>query len=323
MKKRISSFILAILVGCAFSGKAHAFYIPFEGSIDFSTQSAQTVFQLEKEGRITLEAKRQAAGRYNLKANIEGMKTKTFDVSTQLESNIEIRKDRVSKELVILGNVHSQYSLLNFQSTPEIAGQFMYHHRRLSLQGSLFSRVIVNGYLELAHPYTVDVTLKLDHIAMNDFLDFFMKERAFDATGLVSGEIKLTNNLNELHVRSTLASDEGQIKDLAFTRFLLSTKGIYPKLEVVDSTVYQSDGISFHLAGNIDLSDREGFKKQLKLLDQTPLINDSLNNREWTIKRSESKGTSATELKSLLRGEKQEGSQEASDMLGIKKSLEF
>ena len=92
MKKRISSFILVILVGFAASGKTYAFHIPFEGSIDFSTQSAQAVFQLEKEGRATVEAKRQAAGRYYLKASIEGMKTKAFDVSTQLESNIEIRK---------------------------------------------------------------------------------------------------------------------------------------------------------------------------------------------------------------------------------------
>ena len=102
-------------------------------------------------------------------------------------------------------------------------------------------------------------------------------------------------------------------------------EGYYPNMEIANSNITKSDGISMNFDGFIDLQDKENFKKQLKTLNFSPLVSNIDSDLEWKIKRLEQKESSKTEIKYMLK--KQDSlnplSEEETDIFGVETTIEF
>jgi len=143
--------------------------------------------------------------------------------------------------------------------------------------------------------------------------------------GEVTGEIRVSGTLEHPFLKGRLESLDGEIKKLKYNRFLLNIEGDYPRLRVDHSLISRTDGMSFTLAGMIDLSDRANFKRQIKSLTLAPVVVDSGAELEWTIRRFKEKKSAATELKYLRRKDPLagKGNPQDSDMLGVERTIKF
>ena len=101
---------------------------------------------------------------------------------------------------------------------------------------------------------------------MGDFLDFWVRDNHYDSSGYVSGEIELSGDINTFELKSSLEAFDGHIQGLSFNTIDLHATGVYPKIQVEQTLISKSDGFTFMVAGPVDLSDKENFKKQIKAL---------------------------------------------------------
>jgi len=76
--------------------------------------------------------------------------------------------------------------------------------------------------------------------------------------------------------------------------------------------------------GPVNISDATNFKKQIKSLNVSPLVNKTASKAEWTIKRLKGGSDSATtEFKYLLRNERSSLAADESALLGVEQKLKF
>ena len=157
---------------------------------------------------------------------------------------------------------------------------------------------------------------------MKDFLDFWVKHNDYSSSGVVSGQIRAVGQLAELQLKGSLQTSKGAIEGLNYDGIHLIAEGAYPVLHISDSTLAETDGLSFIFSGNVDLSDHEHFKKQLKALDLKPIVKKEGAGQEWTIKSVSSDG-GKTEFKYLFKKADDKTLKEQSDLLGVQGTMKF
>ncbi len=209
----------------------------------------------------------------------------------------------------------------------EFFGHFTIKEHQLYLNSYLKEQLACHGAIDLFYPYKLNFIFNLAAIDMDDFLNFWVRDKGYHSSGMVSGEIKVLGALNRLSLKGNLQSTNGFIKELKYDSIYLNIEGIYPRLEITSSTLTKTGGLSYVFAGPFNLGAQENFKEQIKLLNISPLVKDSPSQREWTLKRLQGENSTATEIKYLLRKENEtilsntQGAQ--SDLLGVQRTLEF
>ena len=121
-------------------------------------------------------------------------------------------------------------------------------------------------------------------------------------------------------------SQNGSIENVSYDLLSLHAQGIYPLVDLTNSTVTKTNGFSFDLDGKVDLSNKKDMASQIKAIKKIPLIKDNVLQSEWVLKRmQDSDGEGKTETKFFLKKDKKGGlsGQEDSGLLGVEKKIGF
>lgn len=325
----------------------------FQGQVDLDKKQFNVVFRVPpsenrqpsaeaspqdssgttKKYAVKLSGEQTSESDYRLLLDVEHLKTPLWDLLSKIESSIQIvREDAVSKDGVAVnprrslrGEIRSQYSMVDYKPIRELSGKFQIKDNQLVLDSLAFGNLACRGTIALIYPYALDVKVNLKNVDLEDFLNFWVQGNTYDSAGSVSGEIDVSGDVEHLALKGNLESHNGYIDKLDFNSIYLNAEGVYPHLQVANSTISGTDGVSFILDGPFDLSDQENFKRQINALTFSPLVSDSISEREWTIKRLKQEGPTSTEVKYLLRKSEGPGSPrtEESGMLGIEQIMEF
>ena len=320
----------------------------FQGQVDLPQKQFHFAVTLPSSGlsgtdhpaqgrqSFVFNAAKTSESDYRFVLDVDHVRTPLFDLLSKIESSVEVVSHSQGAvpvvrrpwmdEAVLRGKIWSQYSLVDYHPVRELLGQFEVKDGRVYVEALSFGNLSCRGEIALTPPYKLDLLVFLDHVDMRDFLSFWSMGKKHEASGSVSGQIKVSGNLGRLVLSGNLESRDGFIEKLEYNSIVLNAEGVYPKIEVSNSSVSKTDGVSFLLSGAVDLSDQENFKKQVMALKFSPLVSESLSGREWTIKRLQKKeGSGTTELKYLFQ--KRDGTDislpRESDMFGFEQSVEF
>ena len=298
---------------------------PFKGEIDFVSREAKIDFDLGDETIFNVKIWKKENNALGVILEIEEFKSPFFDISTEIDGNIEYLSSAKQGTRLLKGNLTSQYTLVNKKPIRELSGQFRIQNNLLYLDAVSFGNLTCNGRLDLEYPFEHELSLILTSVSIDEFLNFWVVNKNFAADGLLSGEIKAKGNVNRLTLRGNFDSYAGFIKDLLFDNLHLSIEGVYPKMIIANSVLSKAGGLSYTFQGPFDLSKRKQFKKQIKEMNISPLIESSGADLEWTIKRVQNEDSSSIELKYMRDNKKKAGAETGDErgMLGVEHILKF
>ena len=298
---------------------------PSETSTSLNEYPHFSLLDKQPENSLLASVERATPSDYRLSFNVEHFKTFLFDLSSNIESSIEVIEPSAGAGRSINGKFWSQYSLIDYKPGGDISGEFEIRDGKVYIHSMSLGDLTCQGYVSFLDPYQVDMAVNLKEMNLDSFLDFWIKNKEFQSSGTVSGEIQITGDFHHPFLKGNLAASEGTIKKLNFNKLFLNAQGPYPQLEITKLTIHQNDGLSFEMEGPFDLSDRKNFKKQIDALTMSPLVQHSESESQWTIKHLEDREAGSTEIKYHLRKDKNAGSfsTENSDMLGIERTIDF
>jgi len=304
----------------------------FEGKVDFQTKEFNAVINLGEESLVTAKAEKTSEKDYSVSLDIEHVKTPLFDLLSRIESSVEIVNGADNNPMAFSdsnfrGKIWSRYSLVDYKPINELSGRFEVKDKRLYLTALSVGNLTCEGYVDLAPPYSLDMVLYLAGVDMHDFLNFWTAGKEYESSGAVFGKIRAAGILDRLELKGSLESRNGFVQKLDYNAIVLNIEGVYPHMQITQSTVSKSDGVSFSLDGPFNLSDIENFKKQIKSLTLSPLVNHSGSDSEWTIKRLNPQDSGTTEFKYRFKRGDALGTGPSSgdeiDMLGIERTNRF
>ncbi|MCD4782041.1 MAG: hypothetical protein K8S27_16070 [Candidatus Omnitrophica bacterium] len=341
-KSFVWSLFLFVFGACFFTASSRAKTLAsFESEINFEKKQLNFYLKLDRAEKIAVKLKMIHKDSYEVTVDIDHLKFFSYDFSSIIQSRIERTpaqedispqenlKERTRHFLSIKdvkGNIVSDYTLLNFQPLRDLIGQFEIKDSQFYLSRLSFGPVTCSGHIDLFYPFTMDLDIKINAVAMRDFLTFWGVDREYDSSGFVIGEIKALGTWGRLDLKGRLQSRDGYVGALKFNRLYLVVDGTYPKLDVnKESRIYQTNGLSFTYEGPFDLAKRSSFESQLENLIISPIIEDSESEVEWTLKRIGEDETITMELKYQLRKNGRKGilNEDNSDMFGIERSMKF
>ncbi len=306
--------------------------VTFHGQVDFTQKqfdvtldfpsSARGLPEDNKQPSVAISGAKVSDKDYRFSLDIDHLRTPICDLLSKIESSIEVDPQAADNDTpAVRGEIWSQNSLVDYKPVRELTGQFEIKDSQLMLKSLSFGNLSCQGSLELVYPYKMDMKVLLHDVAMKDFLNFWVRNKEYKTFGTVSGEIGVSGTWDKIGLKGSLESHEGYVEELEYNSIHLNAQGVYPQLQIGQSMISKSDGVSFMFSGPIDLSDQDNFKKQIGALVLAPLVSDSASEKEWTIKRLNQPNSGATEIKYLLR--KDEKSNESSGMIGVEQTMSF
>ena len=139
-------------------------------------------------------------------------------------------------------------------------------------------------------------------------------------TGVMKGAFNVSGKWPRPHVQGRLAAYNGRVKAFDYDTISLDFDGQYPLLNIKEALITQAEGLSFRLAGGLDVSDWAGLPVQVAALKKFPMVTADDNRREWVFKRMQSPDATRTEMKYFFT-KNDRGDTEA--VVGIQKSIGF
>lgn len=335
MKARI------LVAGCIFPllfvpGAFANIVITFHGQVDFTQKQFDVTLDFPSSGShispsLSTENKQPSVAisgakisdkDYRFSLDIGHLRTPLCDLLSKIESSIEVDPRPAGKSApAVRGEIWSRNSLIDYKPIRELAGQFEIRDSQLLLRSLSFGNLSCQGSLELVYPYKMDMKVLLHDVAMEDFLNFWTRNRQYKSFGAVSGEIGVSGTWDRIGLKGSLESHDGYVEELAYNSIHLNAQGVYPQLRIGQSMISKADGLSFTFSGPFDLGDQQNFRKQISALVLAPLVSDSASEREWTIKRLNQPNSGTTEIKYLLR--KEDKLNESSGMLDVEQTMNF
>lgn len=318
-------------VPCAFANVVISFHgrvdftqKQFDVTLDFPGDLPDTaVGKLEnRKSSVAFRGAKVSDKDYRFSLDIDHLRTPIFDLLSKIESSIEVDPRTADKNAPMLrGAVWSRDSLVDYKPIHELTGQFEIKDSQFVLKSVSFGSLGCQGSLDLVYPYKMDMRVLLHDVAMEDFLNFWVGNNEYKSFGTVSGEIGVSGTWDRIGLKGSLESHDGYVEELEYNSIHLNAQGVYPQLNIGQSTISRADGLSFTFSGPIDLGDQKNFRKQIGALVLAPLVSDSASEREWTIKRLNQPNSGATEIKYLLR--KEDKLNEPSGMIGVEQTMNF
>jgi len=334
MTKRLSGIIFIVFVlwpGICY-GKV---VFPFEGKIDFVKTQFDISVVLQDQSFLKAKIKKAENNQYQVYLSLDHLKTPFFEISSEIESLVEIINEEEQKRETsfifenllsekIKGKLWSKYSLIDYNPIRELKGNFEISDRILLLNSLSFGNLKFQGSVQLIAPYKIDLVIQLNDVEMDDFISFWVRNKKVLSSGFISGEIEVAGTLRRLYLKGRFESFNGFIKKLGFDSIHLNIEGYYPTMQIAQSVVSESKGLSYILDGPMDISDHKNFMKQIRNLTVSPIVSQSHSELEWTIKRRQETDFGTTELKYLLRRDLNVGSSgENFGMIGVERTVNF
>lgn len=325
MHKKVFLLFFVLGVLCPKLAEASILF-PFKGEVDPMKKEFLIEINSEGENPFVVQSTQVSENLYHILINVDHLKTTFFDISTILESSVELIRAKDNTIRSLSGNILSKYTLLNYKPVRELSGQFEIREQKIYINSLSLGNIFCKGFIRLFPPFEIELLIRLSGIEINDFLAFFVDRKKVIAHGYVDGDINISGRLGKMKLKGRLTSNDGAVNQLEYDTFILNVKGVYPNINISGSNIAQTDGFIFNLNGMIDLSDKENLGKQIKAITKEPLVSQYGQTLEWTLKRVRSDGnTGTTELKYLRRKKSTfdqmlEGD---SGMFGIERKVEF
>ncbi len=326
MTRRI--FILAVVFCLLGFHRSYAAELAnFDGNADFISKRVSFRLVFQDNSSIIAEVAPQSPTSFLLQGKIDHVKALIFDISSQVQSAIELINDQNSVKSFLRGTIESKYSLVNFKPVREFRGNFEVRDGRLYLKSFLVGSLVFDGYVGFLPPFDIALTIQLNEIDSEELSVISTISgcpESSQISGAVSGRITLSGFWDRLMIRGRIASFNGAVRDLAYEQIIANFEGLYPNIQITDTMVTEESGLSFSIEGMMDLRNHCNLLGGLTTLKMSPLIDESSLRREWTIKRQQDTKSSATELKYRLQKKELDiPAQEDSDMFSIERSIKF
>ncbi len=311
----------AVLCGPGWAGTV----IPFEGDIDLG-RKLWTFRTTEKNApAVDFKLSQPEADRYRIDLSLEDIHNKALDFSALITADVRKLSD-LQGRVGFAGKLDSRYTLLNKKPVPDLHGSFDIHDDTLFIRSLEFGKYQGQGALGLQPPHRVSLKIALEAADLSEFIWFFSPDPEVYASGDVSGEITAEGDGSALRLGGRLTSFDGTIDGMEYDSILLNVDGTYPKLNVFNTDVTQTDGFSFRVSGTVDLSQQETMDRQIEALAYEPLVDDKGSDREWTLKRFHSeKHAGTTEVKYMMRQDEDKNSLTTDDssLIGVERKVSF
>lgn len=265
-------------------------------------------------------------GHFRFEGKLDHLKTSIFDISSVLESSMEVLTDETTGGQYVRGNISSKYSLINYKPAREVSGYFEIKNGRLYLKSLAWAGISCEGYIGIFPPHEVDLNIALYDVSAVDIPSLSgCRPEDTQIDGIVSGQIALSGFADRPMIRGKLRAADGTIESLEYARLDLDFEGVYPVVHIADSLITDRDGLSFNLEGNFDLNNQCDILGGLTALKMSPVIDETSVRRDWTIKRRQDTKDSATEFKYRLQKpvDDSSASKSETDMLSIGHSIKF
>jgi len=307
---------------------AHAERVyPFQGHLNVAEKSF--LFSVHwDEGDLKIKVERNQDHSYGTVLDVEHLKTPFFDMTTQIQGVLDIH-ERDNKAIGLSGHFWSQYSLIDRKTVPEVSGKFDLNDGILRLDNFSWGGFRARASIDLNPPHQLEANLDFEEIGIGYFLDWLVpvgESNKFVGDGQLSGQIGLSGTPEKLMVNANINSQNGYIEDVAYDVMELHLQGVYPLIDVHNSTITKTNGFSFDLDGIVDLSDKQNMASQIKSIKKVPLINENSLQSEWILKSIQDEDRSGkTETKYFLKKNKGMNwpGQESSEVLGVEKKIGF
>ena len=295
----------------------------FDGNVDFINKKFDVSLRFNDGSFISAQSLPTSANDFSLTVKIDHLKTKIFEISTLLKAEMRTAEDS-KKQHFLKGTVESRYSLISRKPAREMAGSFEIRNNRIYLYSVSWGDMVIDGYIGLSAPFETDLILKFNDMSGNDFFMLTGCSEDLKMPSLVSGHIQLTGLADKIFLKGGFVSYTGIVGDLKYDNLMINFEGIYPKVRIIDSKIIETDGLSFNLEGEYDLTKKCDPEGALSGLRASPLIDDTALHTEWTIKEKKQSETSSTGLKYLLKKETDKDlSGQDSGMLGVEHTIKF
>jgi len=321
--------IVGLLIVLALSpGSAGAeMLFSFDGSVDFQQQLLSVTIHLQDNNAITAEVDMASAEHFGVKVVINHLRIRAFDISTELDCALEVMSGENEVEPFLCGTVRSRYSLINYKPVQELSGYFKIQGGRLYLESVQWGSFFCDGYIGLSLPRDVKLALKFDDARASDIsvLMGCSGEEA-ELSGTIRGTLNISGFLDRAVVAGQLTAYDGFLGVFEYDVVRLNFEGLYPTVQVSDSSFTGADGLSFNLQGSVDLRESCDFQQGVSSLRMSPLVYERGDVSEWTIRRREEENSvRRSELKYRVRQHDTTGMslEEDDGMLGVEGSIQF
>jgi len=316
-------FLLVLFPSPCQAGKV----LSFQGHFDLTDKKCDVTIDFPDGGSVVSKISPALGNNFYLTTKLVHLKTLAFDLSTELESTVTKSSFFSGQGFELAGTFKTQYSLINYKPTYELAGQFELKSGQLLFQNLSWGGLSLAGSVNLRTPHEISLLIKLHEVMLEDFLALlgYQQEKS-QITGIISGNIKLSGPMDRLMIKSNLRAQKGFIETIEYDLFNLNFEGVYPVVQINDSDILKRDGVGFNLKGEFDLSKgQSGIEQGLLDLERSPLVNNDDSQREWTIKRKQEEDKKAiTELKyRLIPRDQDKATSKEADMLGVEQSIKF
>lgn len=299
---------------------------PFQGEIDLDQKQAVVAVYPQGDKPWVFTVQQDQARMFSVSADIQNFQTALFDITTFLESRwkFSTRPDDGRKRLT--GTLGSRYTLMDHLPVEELTGQFEITHGVLYLNSLNVGKLKCQGKVQLALPHKLTLDLQFKDM---DFDRFLLDESVLGpgiSLGKVDGTIAVSGEPGQIMLRGKLITYPDQSQESNYQQAQINFSGVYPQVEIHDSTATNEDGMTSNLSGKLDLSDRKNLPKQIDALSKEPLLRKKGNDLEWTLKRLQSPNRSGSvEVKYLMRknSDADPGARDRGDLLGVEQKIQF
>jgi len=322
-KKTILVFVVLM---SAFSSLSDAeVIVPFEGEVNFAQKVWSFSSGSADESSFSLQIFQPQADRYRMDLNLEDVQTAVFDFSAVVTADVKKMEDKEG-QVGFVGQVKSKYTLLNKKPVADLISVFDIRNDVLSIRSLEFGKYQGAGTVGLKAPFPLAIEIDLEAVDLADFIGLFSDDPDLYALGEVFGEIAIKGTGQSPKLEGRLTSFGGTIDGMEYDSILLNVGGMYPVLNVFNTDVAKTDGLSFRVTGSVDLSQKGTMERQIEALAYEPMVDDEGTDREWTLKRFHSKKHSGTtEIKYMMRQDEDKNSltMDESSLLGVERKVSF
>lgn len=299
----------------------------FQGHFDFVAKKIDTVIRFKNGSSIEATLTKTAEDHFQFSGKIDHVSTPLWNISSVLESTIEMAEDKDSSGRFLKGTFASKYSLINYKPAHELSGNFEIKNGRLRINRLSWGGFNYEGYIDLMAPFEIGLTLRMTDIAVADLpsIGVCQEGGSHSLTGTVSGRIDIAGFIDRVILRGKLSAFNGSIGNLVYENILVNFEGLYPVIHIADSNVTEAEGLSFNIEGNLDLANQCNLIAGLTALKMSPIIDENSIRREWTIKRNKETENSSTEVKYRFKKQLNEtpAPKDDADMLSIERKIMF
>lgn len=298
-----------------------------DGFLDLTQQALNITFHPQEESTVALKLIRSSDNAVDATVQIEHLTVGTFVVSTQIKSTLEFVRGEKGSEQFLRGKISSRYSLINYKPVHEISGYFRIQKGRLYLESFSWGSFTCNGYIGLSSSHEIDITVEFDEARASDIALFLgCSDEELDVSGVVTGKINISGFLDRAMLKGNLVARDGFIGESEYNIIRLNFEGLYPTLYISDSRFSDAEGLSFNIDGTFNFGEGCDVAKGMAGLKMSPLVYESDDFREWTIRRREEEGSRRlSEFKYRVEKEDKGGLslQEGTGILGVEGSIKF